>query len=93
MAETVQRSRSEAELVLEDNPSLGQEVPKLARVMFEKFARFPVDEFIRRRELEKSRRSEILGRPYTADQVLGEWIPDEPTDSLHHRGRLPPRLP
>jgi hypothetical protein len=76
--ETVHRSRREAELLLEDNPSLSQEVAALADMMFSRFARFPIDDLIRRGELDKKRRQEILGSPYNAEQVLGDWYPDEP---------------
>ena len=47
-------------------------------MMFERFAQFPIDELIRRGELDKKRRDEILACPYTAEQVLGDWFPDGP---------------
>ena len=76
--ETVGRTRHDAELVLDDNPSLRREVPALVEEMFRRFARFPVEEMIRRGEFEKRLKDEILARPYTAEQVLGDWFPDRP---------------
>jgi hypothetical protein len=76
--ETVRRSRREAELVLADNPSLRNEVPSLVKLMFEKFADFPVDDLIQRGELDPTARARILALPYSAEQVLGDWLPDEP---------------
>ena len=54
-----------------DNPSLLREVAQLVDFMFEKFAEFPVDDLIRRGELDGTLRGEILARPYTEEQVLG----------------------
>ena len=78
--ETIHQSRREAEFVLEDNPSLRREVADLVDTMFERFAQFPIDELIRRGELDKNRRAEILACSYTAEQVLGEWFPGEPPE-------------
>jgi hypothetical protein len=75
--ETVERTRGDAELLLEDNPSLRREVPDLIGIVFEKFGRFALNDLVRRGELNKSRQAEILARPYTAEQVLGEWLPGE----------------
>ena len=76
--EAVERTRGEAELLLEDNPSLRREVPDLIGVIFEKFGRFALNDLVRRGELDKSRSAEILARPYAAEQVLGDWLPGEP---------------
>jgi hypothetical protein len=75
--DTVHRSRREAELLLEDNPSLRPELAHLVDMMFERFAPFPVDELIRRGELDGRRRDAILARGYTAEQVLRDWFPGE----------------
>jgi hypothetical protein len=48
--------------------------------MFEKFGEFALNDLVRRDGLDKSRRAEILARPYTAEQVLGEWFPGEPPE-------------
>jgi hypothetical protein len=79
--ETVERTRGDAELLLEDNPSLRREVPDLIGVVFEKFGRFALNDLVRRGELDKSRQAEILAHPYTAEQVLGDWFPDGPAPS------------
>ena len=73
--ETVERTRGEAKLLLEDNPSLRREVADLVDTMFRKFAGFALNDLIRRGEMDKARRSEIIARPYTEDQVLGDWFP------------------
>jgi hypothetical protein len=63
--ETVERTRGEAELLLEENPSLRRELADLVDTMFERFAEIAVNDLIRRGELDKSRRDEILARRYT----------------------------
>jgi hypothetical protein len=73
--ETVERTRGEAELLLEENPSLRREVADLVDTMFERFAEIAVNDLIRRGELDKSRRDEILARRYTEEQVLQDWFP------------------
>jgi hypothetical protein len=65
--------------LLEDNPSLRREIPVLLESAFQRNAKFPIQELIRRGELDKSRRDEILARRYTEDQVLRDWYPGEET--------------
>lgn len=77
--DTVTRSRIAIAGLLEDNPSLRREVPTLLERAYASVARFPVDSLIRRGELDRSRRADILARPYTEEQVLGDWYPDEPS--------------
>jgi hypothetical protein len=74
----IERTRGEAELLLGDNPSLRREVPELVATLFGKFGALALNDLIRRGELEKQLRDEILARPYTAEQVLGDWFPDGP---------------
>ena len=73
--ETVERTRGEAELLLEENPSLRRELADLVDTMFERFAEIAVNDLIRRGELDKSRRDEILARRYTEEEVLQDWFP------------------
>ena len=73
--ETVRRSRMEVEFLLEDNPSLRRVVPALTKAAFTRFAEFPVDQLIRRGEIDPRRRDEILALPYSEEQVLGPWVP------------------
>ena len=67
--DTVERSRQEAENLLKESPVASA---------FEDFARIAVDGLIRRGEIDNRRRRELLAHPYTADQVLGPWLPGEP---------------
>lgn len=76
--DTVERSRQEAENLLKESPSLRREASEIVASAFEDFARITVDGLIRRGELDKRRRRELLVHPYTADQVLGPWLPGEP---------------
>ena len=46
-------------------------------MMFDRFAQFPIDELVGRGELDEKLRNEILALPYTAEQVLGHWYPNE----------------
>jgi len=48
--ETVERTRGEAELLLEENPSLRRELADLVDTMFERFAEIAVNDLIRRTE-------------------------------------------
>jgi hypothetical protein len=73
---TVDRSRREAKLILKESPSLQHDVPELLDEASANFAEFALRDLIGRGELDESRQEEILGRPYTEDQVLGGWFPD-----------------
>jgi Domain of unknown function DUF29 len=77
--DTVMRSRVAIDSLLEDNPSLRREIPALLETAFQRYAKFPVNELIRRGELDKSQGDEILARRYTAEQVLQDWYPGEET--------------
>ena len=76
--ETLARTRRDAALLLKESPSLRREVPSVVDEAFANFAEFTIDELIRLGELDRKRRQEILGTPYHAEQVLGDWYPDEP---------------
>src|SRR5215207_11736920 len=76
--DTVERSRQEAENLLKESPSLRREASEIVASAFEDFARIAVDGLIRRGEIDKRRRRELLAHPYTPDQVLGQWLPGEP---------------
>ena len=54
---------------------LRRELADLIDTMFERFAEIAVNDLIRRGELDKSRRDEILARRYTEEQVLQDWFP------------------
>ena len=51
-------------------------MPELLDEASANFAEFALRDLIGRGELDESRQEEILGRPYTEDQVLGGWFPD-----------------
>ena len=53
----------------------GAVTPAYVDAMFERFAEIAVNDLIRRGELDKSRRDEILARRYTEEQVLKDWFP------------------
>jgi hypothetical protein len=76
--DTVERSRQEAENLLKESPSLRREASEIVASAFGDFARIAVDGLIRRGEIDKRRHRELLAHPYTADQVLGQWLPGEP---------------
>ena len=75
---TVDRSRREAKLVLKESPSFRHDVPELLDEAFANFAEFALRDLIARGELDRSRLAEIIARPYTEEQELGDWFPDEP---------------
>jgi hypothetical protein len=75
--DTVMRSRVAIDGLLQDNPSLRREIPALSQTVFERYAKFSINDLIRRGELEKSRRHEILARRYTEEELLEHWYPGE----------------
>ena len=74
--DTVDRSRREAKLMLKETRAFSARLAELLDEASANFAEFALQDLIRRGELDKSRQEEILARPYTEDQVLGEWFPD-----------------
>jgi hypothetical protein len=80
---TVSRGRLELSRVLRDNPSLRREVPDLIEEAFPRMVEtvalglsdVPAD------------LGERIQRPYTEDEVLGSWLPDDPAPPRRGRGR------
>lgn len=72
---TVGRERREVERLLEDSPSLRGEIDRLVALEGPRTAAFVADLLIRRGEATSSFAGEQAA--YTAEQVLGDWFPDE----------------
>jgi len=70
--ETIQRSRLDVELLLDDNPSLRREVaPLLVAPVMAKAAKGVVDDLARRGEVPSGTQAPV----YTREQLLGDWWP------------------
>jgi Domain of unknown function DUF29 len=76
--DTIARSRRDIEEILEESPSLRGELDDAVANAFASVADITLDGLVRRGEMDRRRRNEILARPYSADQVFGPWLPQEP---------------
>ena len=81
--ETIRRERIEIERLLEDSPSLGQEVPELAKKEIKRAAETAIAALGERNELSPSLQQTLWAKSldlfsYTPDQILGDWFPPEP---------------
>jgi len=76
--ETIGRSRLEIQFLLEDSPSLRNEVPHMIERVSQPTAGNVADTLKARGEANQAVLAKVLGARYDADQVLGEWFPDRP---------------
>lgn len=81
--QTVRRQRAEIERILDGSPSLRREVPLLIEKEKKRTIELVIAELSERDELRASAaalraRSYADLCPYTPDQLLGDWFPDEP---------------
>jgi hypothetical protein len=76
--ESVADARAEIELVLDDSPSLRREVEELIRKQSPAAARRAAADLARHGEPADAVQSRLEQGGFTADQVLGDWLPDAP---------------
>jgi hypothetical protein len=76
--ETVGRERREIERLLEDSPSLRGELGGLVALEESRTASFVAELLARRGEIDQA--ACLLGEraAYTAEQILGDWLPGQP---------------
>ena len=81
--ETIRGQRSELELLLEDSPSLRQEIPTLIARALPR----AVDEASRSLAVRGEQPKVQLDRiQYTVDEVLGDWLPEHPPPVSRAKG-------
>ena len=73
--ETIGRERREVENLLEDSPSLRNELDGIIEREAPRTARFAADLLAARGEVDDRKVGRIKASRYTVDQVLGEWMP------------------
>ena len=74
--ETIGRERREIEDLLADSPSLRHELKSLVAFAMQRTAPFVADILIRRGEAGQEMRPQIEQAGYSAEQVLGDWLPE-----------------
>jgi hypothetical protein len=73
--DSIQRSRYEITLVLDDSPSLRREVAEMIAKRGEPTARLVADALGRRGEADRDAQERITARRHTVEQVVGDWFP------------------
>jgi Domain of unknown function DUF29 len=73
--ETIGRERREIERLLEDSPSLRDELALAVAAEWQRTARFVSDLLIERGELNPGTSFAFLDSGYAVEQVLGSWLP------------------
>lgn len=76
--ETVGEARSEIELVLEMSPSLKNEVEAVVEAELVRGSRAAIRDLAKYGEIDPATERALRRTRYTADQILGEWLPAEP---------------
>jgi hypothetical protein len=74
--ETIGRERREIELLLEDSPSLRGEVGAIASAVWPRTAKFVREVLGERDEVSPEELPAGQATGYTAEQLLGDWLPD-----------------
>lgn len=73
--ETVLRERTRVEGLVEENPSLGRELPKIVATELRRTRKLTLALLAQYGEADPAVRAAISTADYTADQVLGDWLP------------------
>jgi hypothetical protein len=76
--ETVNNARSEVELVLETSPSLVNEIDDMITREMPRGVKAAIFDLEKYGETSPPILSRIGATTYTADQILGDWFPEEP---------------
>jgi hypothetical protein len=76
--ETIEDARNEIEAVLEDSPSLRQEIGAVIATEMGRASRKAVRELGKYEDVEPAALARIRDTTYTDEQVVGDWLPEEP---------------
>jgi len=74
--QTIRRERDQIEALLDDSPSLRPHVPELVEREGGRRAKLVAQELMERREITAALGTTLSNTRYTAQQILGEWLPD-----------------
>jgi hypothetical protein len=78
--ESIDDARSDIEAVLEDSPSLKNEIEAAIAAELKRGSRRAVRELGKYQELDPATVAGINATTYTPDQILGDWFPPEPSE-------------
>jgi hypothetical protein len=76
--ESISDARNEIEAVLEDSPSLKNEIDAAITAELKRGSRKAIAEIGKHGELNSATVASIRAANYTPDQILGDWFPPEP---------------
>jgi hypothetical protein len=76
--ESVGDDRAEAELVLDDSPSLRRELDRIVSVQTPKAIERAIRDLGERGEISRDTERALRRTRYTTDQILGDWFPPDP---------------
>ena len=74
---SVRDGRAEAELVLDDSPSLRRELDRIVSVQSPKAIERAIRDLSDFGEVDPAVRRAMLNARYSVDQVIGDWFPEE----------------
>jgi hypothetical protein len=77
-AETVSDARSEIEAILRMSPSLTAELPAVIEEETGRASRQAITDLERYGETTRAISAQIRATTYTAEQILGDWLPPQP---------------
>ncbi|MGH7117146.1 MAG: DUF29 family protein, partial [Stellaceae bacterium] len=75
---TVRQARAEIDRILEDSPSLRREVSRLIREETGRAVQLAVSDMEQYDEIDRLELPTLRKASYTDEQVLGDWLPEEP---------------
>jgi hypothetical protein len=78
---TIRQARMDIDRVLEDSPSLRQEVPRLIEKETPPAVQLAILDLEEHGELGQMSLPRVGGASYAEEQVLGDWFPEEPPGS------------
>lgn len=76
--QTVRRERNEIQRLLQDSPSLRQQVPELAEDESRRAVEFASEALEARGEIAAKLQAKLSASRYTEEQILGDWFPASP---------------
>ncbi len=78
--ESVIDARTQAELLLQDSPSLKRQTGRMVTEQIGKAAELAIFDLRKFGEIDPIRLGELRIIRYTADEILGDWFPPEPSE-------------
>lgn len=79
--ESVDDARAEIQSVIEDSPSLKNEIGAAILAEMERGSRKAIKELEKHGDLEAAHRARLRDAAYREEEVLGDWFPEEPNSA------------